>query len=216
MDAKGIAIREPGPAGAAAIPAKPFFAGSSSPVDAADTDGADDAPAPPPAKPERQRSRALYITLLLLLLGAAFGFGLGLGHRIFFSAAAAAAQATASVTLSTPASSLTPALAAAIRCDVAKTLAPLGVSLAQVALVASTSVTGAVAPLGAASAANAIGACAARALHGRGLQACVQPLSQALSSVTLSIGGIGLGAADAVFAALASAAFTSAWREGAR
>ena len=141
----------------------------------------------------------------------ALGLGLGIGLCDSSPSATAATAATTAVTLSTPAVALTFALALALRCDVARALAPLGTTLAQVTLVSNTSVAGTTALLDAADPVNAISSCSARALQGRSLPAaptCEQPLSQELSSVKLVI--TNTGDTGAVHAALARCAYTCA------
>ena len=153
--------------------------------------------------------RARYQLLCLVVLAVVLGCGLGLGTLA--PAPAAAPELAKVVTLSTPASSLTTALASALRCDVALALAPLGVPLASIALVGSTSTVGADAPIAAADPANTNSTCAARrALLGRSLSAptCATPLSQTLSSVRLAISSSGANL-TAINAALAAATFTS-------
>ena len=178
------------------------------------------APAPPaitPVGPQKKRCTPCAVWVCLCAVAGALTIALCLGLLLRNSLPPTTfTPALPTATLSTPAASLTAPLANALRCDVARALEPLGVTLAQIILTTSVSTEGALLPISAADPANTNGTCAAPPTLRRGLSqhACAVPLSQQLSSVTLRVDKALRG--DDIDTALATMAFTSERRGGGR
>ena len=149
---------------------------------------------------------ALYSFFLLCCCAAQVALAIAVALTVLLSRRAAPPPvASVAVSLSTPSTALTPALALALRCDAALALAPLGIPLFAILLVNATASSGTVLQIGATDPANTNTSCAggggAQLRRALAAPACAAPLPQALGGVTLLISStVGDTAVTAAFA----------------